>query len=126
MMRGSFDGTLGSDPSAHLTGLADQRMAQDQEPGGALRLIYVAEIGALSLGNRRMGAYRPIVMPGVPRNASPIVVAFLSSMTSLVMTVVWLGMLMIGPRDEDKRLALYGATGSAYGSRASTRFRAEF
>jgi hypothetical protein len=33
-------------------------------------------------------------------------VAFLSSMTRLVMTVVWLGMFMMGWRDEDKRLAL--------------------
>jgi hypothetical protein len=62
------------------------------------------QASATSEGRQR--DYRPTVTPGVPRNASPIVVAFLSSMIRLVMTVVWLGMLMIGPRDEDKRLAL--------------------
>jgi hypothetical protein len=50
--------------------------------------------------------YRPTVTPGVERKTSAGVVAFLSSMTCLVMTVVWLGILMIGCRDEDRRLAL--------------------
>jgi hypothetical protein len=66
-----------------------------------------------SKGTNAKSYYRPIVTPGVERKAPPIEATFLSSITLLVMTVVWLGMLIIRSRDEERRLALYGAAGSA-------------
>jgi hypothetical protein len=58
--------------------------------------------------------YLPTVTPAVERKASLRLVAFLSSSTSRVKTVVCPGMLRIGSlaRGDKRRLALYGAAGS--------------
>ena len=72
-------------------------------------------------------AYLPTVTPGVVRKMSLRVVAFLSSITCLVRTVVCPGILMIGWSGcDERRLALYGAAeigiGIAVGRRPSSGF----
>ena len=58
--------------------------------------------------------YLPTVTPAVERKASLTLVAFMSSSTSRVRTVVCPGVLRIGSvaRSDESRLALYGAAGS--------------
>ena len=64
----------------------------------------------------RKGArpYLPTVTPALERKASLTLVAFMSSSTCRVSTVVCPGMLRIGwlARGDESRLALYGASGS--------------
>src|SRR6478672_2998981 len=72
--------------------------------------------------------YLPTVTPAVERKASLTLVAFMSSSTSRVRTVVCPGVLRIGSTasGDESRLALYGAAGSISGARSAAGVRTAF